>query len=77
MTKNHLIKTAKMGAMVGTVALFATQPAMADAILTGAEITAAADGSGANESLKSGALWALGLTIATVVVARVLGLIRK
>lgn len=77
MTKNHLIKTAKLGAVAVTAALVIAQPALADPILTGAEITAAADGSGANESLKSGALWALGLTIATVVVARVLGLIRK
>lgn len=67
----------KVAAMFGTVAVFATQPAMADAILTGADITSATSSSGADESLKAGALWAIGLTVAVVAVAKVIGLIKK
>ena len=36
-----------------------------------------ATAAGADESMKAGALWALGLTIAAVVVAKVLGIVRK
>ncbi len=62
---------------LGLVALAVAQPAMAGALITGAEVTAAATSAGADESMKAGALWALGLTIAAVVVAKVLGIVRK
>lgn len=67
----------KVALTLGAVALAATQPAMAEAILTAADVTAAADGAGADASLKAGALWALGLTIATVVIIKVLGIVKK
>ncbi|MBI1452209.1 hypothetical protein IL972_09855 [Acinetobacter sp. FL51] len=74
MAKKNLI----VGALtLGAIALTATNPAMADAIITGTEVTAAATGAGADESMKAGALWALGLTISAVVVAKVLGIVRK
>lgn len=62
---------------LGLVTLAVAQPAMADALITGTEVTAAATAAGADESMKAGALWALGLTIAAVVVAKVLGIVRK
>ena len=62
---------------LGVVTLAVAQSAMADALITGAEVTAAATAAGADESMKAGALWALGLTIAAVVVAKVLGIVRK
>lgn len=71
---NKGIKTA-IG--LGLVTLAVTQPAMAGALITGAEVTAAATAAGADDSMKAGALWALGLTIAAVVVAKVLGIVRK
>jgi len=71
---NKGIKTA-IG--LGLVTLAVAQPAMADALITGTEVTAAATDAGADESMKAGALWALGLTIAAVVVAKVLGIVRK
>ena len=71
---NKGIKTA-IG--LGLVTLAVAQPAMAEALITGTEVTAAATAAGADESMKAGALWALGLTIAAVVVAKVLGIVRK
>lgn len=62
---------------LGLVTLAVAQPAMADALITGTEVTAAATSAGADESMKAGALWALGLTIAAVVVSKVLGIVRK
>lgn len=62
---------------LGLVTLAVAQPAMAEALITGTEVTAAATAAGADESMKAGALWALGLTIAAVVVAKVLGIVRK
>ena len=62
---------------LGVVTLAVAQPALADALITGTEVTAAATAAGADESMKAGALWALGLTIAAVVVAKVLGIVRK
>ena len=62
---------------LGLVTLAVAQPAMAQALITGTEVTAAATAAGADESMKAGALWALGLTIAAVVVAKVLGIVRK
>ncbi len=59
------------------VTMVVSQPAMAAALITGTEVTAAATAAGADESMKAGALWALGLTIAAVVVAKVLGIVRK
>lgn len=70
---NKGIKTA---IALAVVTMAVTQPAMA-ALITGAEVTAAATAAGADESMKAGALWALGLTIAAVVVAKVLGIVRK
>lgn len=71
-------KNALKGAIaLGVIACCVTQPALADAILTGAEVTAAADGSGGDEAMKSGALWAISLTVAAVVVGKVLGIIKK
>lgn len=67
----------KVALTLGAVALAATQPAMAEAILTAADVTAAATDAGAESSLKAGALWALGLTIATVVIVKVLGIVKK
>lgn len=74
MTNKNLIGGALT---LGAIALTASNPAMADALITGAEVTAAATAAGADESMKAGALWALGLTIAAVVVAKVLGIVRK
>ena len=71
---NNGIKTA---IALAVVTLAVAQPAMADALITGAEVTAAATAAGADDSMKAGALWALGLTIAAVVVAKVLGIVRK
>ena len=71
---NKGIKTA---IALAVVTLVVAQPAMAAAIITGAEVTTAATAAGADESMKAGALWALGLTIAAVVVAKVLGIVRK
>ena len=71
---NKGIKTA---IALAVVTMVVTQPAMAAALITGAEVTAAATAAGADESMKAGALWALGLTIAAVVVAKVLGIVRK
>ena len=71
---NKGIKTA---IALAVVTMAVSQPAMADALITGAEVTAAATAAGADESMKAGALWALGLTIAAVVVAKVLGIVRK
>ena len=71
---NKGIKTA---IALAVVTMAVTQPAMAAALITGAEVTTAATAAGADESMKAGALWALGLTIAAVVVAKVLGIVRK
>lgn len=71
---NKGIKTA---IALAVVTMAVTQPAMAEALITGTEVTAAATAAGADESMKAGALWALGLTIAAVVVAKVLGIVRK
>lgn len=71
---NKGIKTA---IALAVVSMAVAQPAMADALITGAEVTAAATAAGADDSMKAGALWALGLTIAAVVVAKVLGIVRK
>lgn len=71
---NKGIKTA---IALAVVTMVVTQPAMAAALITGTEVTAAATAAGADESMKAGALWALGLTIAAVVVAKVLGIVRK
>lgn len=71
---NKGIKTA---IALAVVSLAVAQPAMAAALITGTEVTAAATAAGADESMKAGALWALGLTIAAVVVAKVLGIVRK
>lgn len=71
---NKGIKTA---IALAVVTLVVAQPAMAAALITGTEVTAAATAAGADESMKAGALWALGLTIAAVVVAKVLGIVRK
>ena len=70
-------KGIKAAVGLGLVTLAVAQPAMAEALITGAEVTAAATAAGADESMKAGALWALGLTIAAVVVAKVLGIVRK
>lgn len=71
---NKGIKTA---IALAVVTMAVAQPAMAEALITGAEVTAAATAAGADQSMKAGALWALGLTIAAVVVAKVLGIVRK
>ncbi len=71
--KNRLVALLTFGALV----LTATNPAFADALITGTDVTAAANASGADESMKAGALWAFGLTISAVVVAKVLGIVRK
>ena len=71
---NKGIKTA---IALAVVTMAVAQPAMAEALITGTEVTAAATAAGADESMKAGALWALGLTIAAVVVAKVLGIVRK
>jgi len=71
---NKGIKTA---VALAVVTMVVSQPAMAAALITGTEVTAAATAAGADESMKAGALWALGLTIAAVVVAKVLGIVRK
>ena len=70
-------KGVKAAIGLGVVTLAVAQPAMATALITGAEVTAAATASGADESMKAGAFWALGLTISAVVVAKVLGIVRK
>lgn len=70
-------KGIKAAVGLALVTLAVAQPAMADALITGAEVTAAATAAGADDSMKAGALWALGLTIAAVVVAKVLGIVRK
>lgn len=67
----------KTAIALAVVTLAVAQPAMATALITGTEVTAAATAAGADESMKAGALWALGLTIAAVVVAKVLGIVRK
>ena len=71
------MKGIKTAIALAVVTMVVTQPAMAAALITGAEVTAAATSAGADESMKAGALWALGLTIAAVVVAKVLGIVRK
>ncbi len=67
----------KTAVALAVVTMVVSQPAMAAALITGTEVTAAATAAGADESMKAGALWALGLTIAAVVVAKVLGIVRK
>jgi len=74
MTKKNALKGA---IALGVIALCVTQPALADAILTGADVTGAADGAGGDDAMKSGALWALGLTVTYVVVKKVLGIIKS
>lgn len=70
-------KSIKTAIALAVVTMAVAQPAMAEALITGTEVTAAATAAGADESMKAGALWALGLTIAAVVVAKVLGIVRK
>lgn len=47
------------------------------ALLAAADVTAATTAAGADDTLKTAAMWVIGLTVGIVVVAKIIGMLKK